>query len=179
MKALGIPEEDADNEMLLLVAMFQAVTEDRDTKAFDKVMDVLGKTVQREELTLKKRQAAKQDKPSNGMTEQLIAGMQEQGWKMIYTKKQRQLMELWRTKKLQRINLLEGSVSSGKTWISLVCWGFWLATMPQNQLYLMCGKSLTTLKRNCLIPLEAMFGQSNFSFQPLPKKPICSAGGFC
>ena len=37
-------------------------------------------TVQREELTLKKRQAAKQDKPpSNGMTERLIAGMQEQG----------------------------------------------------------------------------------------------------
>ena len=35
LKALGIPEEDADNEMLLLVAMFQAVTEDRDTKAFD------------------------------------------------------------------------------------------------------------------------------------------------
>lgn len=79
LKAIGIPEEDADNEMLLLVAMFQAVTEDRDTKAFDKVMDVLGKTVQREELTLKKRQAAKQDKPNNGTTEQLIAGMQEQG----------------------------------------------------------------------------------------------------
>jgi PBSX family phage terminase large subunit len=89
---------------------------------------------------------------------------------MIYTKKQRQLMELWRTKKLQRINLLEGSVSSGKTWISLVCWGFWLATMPQNQLYLMCGKSLTTLKRNCLIPLEAMFGQSNFSFSTSAKE---------
>lgn len=79
-------------------------------------------------------------------------------------------MELWRTKKLQRINLLEGSASSGKTWISLVCWGFWLATMPQNQLYLMCGKSLTTLKRNCLIPLEAMFGQSNFSFSTSAKE---------
>lgn len=79
-------------------------------------------------------------------------------------------MELWRTKKLQRINLLEGSVSSGKTWISLVCWGFWLTTMPQNQLYLMCGKSLTTLKRNCLIPLEAMFGQSNFSFSTSAKE---------
>ena len=79
-------------------------------------------------------------------------------------------MELWRTKKLQRINLLEGSVSSGKTWISLVLWGFWLATMPQNQLYLMCGKSLTTLKRNCLVPLEAMFGQSNFSFSTSAKE---------
>lgn len=71
---------------------------------------------------------------------------------------------------MQRINLLEGSVSSGKTWISLVCWGFWLATMSQNQLYLMCGKSLTTLKRNCLIPLEAMFGQSNFSFSTSAKE---------
>ena len=79
-------------------------------------------------------------------------------------------MELWKTKKLQRINLLEGSVSSGKTWISLVLWGFWLATMPQNQLYLMCGKSLTTLKRNCLIPLEGLFGQSNFSFSTSAKE---------
>lgn len=52
----------------------------------------------------------------------------------------------------------------------MVCWGFWLATMPQNQLYLMCGKSLTTLKRNCLIPLEAMFGQSNFSFSTSAKE---------
>ena len=34
---------------------------------------------------------------------------------MIYTPKQRALMELWRTNKLRRINLLEGSVSSGKT----------------------------------------------------------------
>ena len=61
LKALGIPEEDADNEMLLLVAMFQAATEDRDNKAFDKVMDVLGKTVQREELALKKKQFAQQN----------------------------------------------------------------------------------------------------------------------
>lgn len=55
LDALGIPEEDADNEMLMLVAMFQATVEDRDTKAFDKVMDILGKTTQREELALKKK----------------------------------------------------------------------------------------------------------------------------
>ena len=78
LKALGISEEDADNEMLLLVAMFQAATEDRDTKAFDKIMDLLGKTVQREELALKKKQIAKQDKPNIGMSEQLIAGMLEE-----------------------------------------------------------------------------------------------------
>lgn len=89
---------------------------------------------------------------------------------MIYTKKQRQLLELWKQKNLCRINLLEGSVSSGKTWVSLVLWGFWVATMPTDKLYLMCGKSLTTLKRNCLIPLEELFGRSNFQFSTSAKE---------
>lgn len=38
---------------------------------------------------------------------------------MIYTQKQRTLMDLWKQNKLRRLNILEGSVSSGKTWISL------------------------------------------------------------
>ncbi len=78
LKALGIPEEDADNEMLLLVAMFQAATEDRDNKAFDKVMDVLGKTVQREELALKKKQFAQQNgQKSVAELPQLLQALQE------------------------------------------------------------------------------------------------------
>lgn len=89
---------------------------------------------------------------------------------MIYTKKQRKLLGLWKRKQLCRINLLEGSVSSGKTWVSLVLWGFWVATMPADKLYLMCGKSLTTLKRNCLIPLEELFGRSNFQFSTSAKE---------
>ena len=85
---------------------------------------------------------------------------------MIYTKKQRALMELWRTDRLRRINLLEGSVSSGKTWISLVLWAFWVKTMPDspNCLYLMSARSLTTLKRNCLLLLQSLVGESNFTF---------------
>lgn len=89
---------------------------------------------------------------------------------MIYTAKQLQLMRLWQHKQLKRLNLLEGSVSSGKTWISLVLWGFWVATMPQDKLYLMCGKSLTTLKRNCLVLLEELFGTSNFTFSTSAKE---------
>lgn len=83
---------------------------------------------------------------------------------MIYTNKQRELMRKWQRNELRRINLLEGSVSSGKTWISLVLWAFWVASMPQDKLYLMCAKSLTTLKRNCLIPLEELVGAGNFVF---------------
>ena len=88
---------------------------------------------------------------------------------MIYTKKQLKLMRMWQRNKLKRINLLEGSVSSGKTWISLVLWAFWVKTMPQDKLYMMCAKSLTTLKRNCLLLLQELVGESNFTFS-IPAK---------
>lgn len=83
---------------------------------------------------------------------------------MIYTEKQRELMRIWQRDELKRLNLLEGSVSSGKTWISLVLWAFWVATMPKNKQYLMCGKSLKTLKRNCLVLLEELVGSANFKY---------------
>nr|UCS96242.1 MAG: terminase large subunit [Caudoviricetes sp.] len=81
-----------------------------------------------------------------------------------YTPKQRELLRLWKKNQLKRINLLEGSVSSGKTWVSLVLWAFWVAEMPKDKLYLMCAKSLTTLKRNCLILLQELVGERNFLF---------------
>lgn len=73
-------------------------------------------------------------------------------------------MQMWQNNQLKRVNILEGSVSSGKTWISLVLWAFWVKTMPEDSLYLMCAKSLTTLKRNCLILLQELVGESNFTF---------------
>lgn len=84
----------------------------------------------------------------------------------IYTPKQLSLMQLWQNNKLKRINLLEGSVSSGKTWISLVLWAFWVKTMPNDpdSLYLMAARSLTTLKRNCLLLLQSLVGERNFKF---------------
>ena len=80
------------------------------------------------------------------------------------------MMELWRTNRLKRINLLEGSVSSGKTWVSLVLWAFWVKSMPQTGLYLMCAKSLTTLKRNCLLLLQELVGEGNFIFSASAKE---------
>lgn len=79
-------------------------------------------------------------------------------------------MRLWQTDRLKRLNLLEGSVSSGKTWISLVLWAFWVKTMPEDKLYMMCAKSLTTLKRNCLILLQELIGEGNFSFSIASKE---------
>ena len=73
-------------------------------------------------------------------------------------------MELARNGGLRRINLLHGSVRSGKTWISLVLWCIWIQNMPIDKSYLMTAKTLSTLKRNCLDVLERLAGKEHFSY---------------
>lgn len=87
----------------------------------------------------------------------------------VYTPKQLSLLRLWQRNELRRINLLEGSVRSGKTWISLVLWAFWVATMPKDGNYLMVAKTLTSLRRNCLDLLQELVGSKNFTYS-LSKK---------
>lgn len=76
---------------------------------------------------------------------------------------------MWQRDELKRINLLEGSVRSGKTWISLVLWAFWVGTMPKDGSYLMVAKTLTSLRRNVLDLLQSLVGTRNFSYS-LPRK---------
>lgn len=77
LSAMGVDPEDMDNEMVLVKALFLAAAEG-DTKAFDRIQDVLGRTVAREELALKKQEAKKRNAPSNGKLEELISGLQEE-----------------------------------------------------------------------------------------------------
>lgn len=70
---------------------------------------------------------------------------------------------------LRRLNILEGSVRSGKTWVSLVAWALWLMQSPKDGNYLMCAKTLDSLKRNCLAVLEKVAGKKYFSYS-LSKK---------
>lgn len=81
-----------------------------------------------------------------------------------FTAKQRELLRCFAADKLKFINILHGAVRSGKTYISLVLWAFWVATMPREEKYLMCAKSLQTLKQNCLLPLLDLVGEANFRF---------------
>ena len=64
----------------------------------------------------------------------------------------------------KRVNLLTGSVRSGKTYISLLKWAIFVGTMPKNAEFLMTGKTLTSLKRNCLGLLQDLVGSDNFKF---------------
>lgn len=77
LSAMGVDPEDMDNEMVLVKALFLAAAEG-DTKAFDRIQDVLGRTVAREELALKKQEAKKRNTPSTGKLEELISGLQEE-----------------------------------------------------------------------------------------------------
>lgn len=68
--------------------------------------------------------------------------------------------EAFLTSPLHRINLLYGSVRSGKTWVSLLAWALWIGYQPEYQQFLMVGKTITTLKRNCLGLLESLIGDN-------------------
>lgn len=63
LSAMGVDSEDMDNEMVLVKALFIAAAAG-DTRAFDRIQDVLGRSVAREELALKKQEAKR--KASSG-----------------------------------------------------------------------------------------------------------------
>ncbi len=63
----------------------------------------------------------------------------------------------------KRINLLTGSVRSGKTYVSLLKWAVFVGSMPENCEFLMTGKTITSLKRNCLGLLQDLVGD-NFKY---------------
>lgn len=63
-----------------------------------------------------------------------------------------------------RINLLSGSVRSGKTYISLLKWAIFVGSMPKDVEFIMIGKTITSLNRNCLGLLQSLVGSNNFHY---------------
>lgn len=81
-----------------------------------------------------------------------------------FSEKQADLIRQLKTNSLKRINLLEGAVRSGKTWISLILFSLWVALQKEDATFLMVGKTLTSLKRNCLDLLQSLVGEKNFTY---------------
>lgn len=75
----------------------------------------------------------------------------------------------------RRINILYGSVRSGKTWISLLKWSLWIGAQDEGCEFLMSGRTLTTLSRNCFGLLENLIGRKNFSYS-IGQKRACIFG---
>lgn len=84
--------------------------------------------------------------------------------KITFSPKQAEFVGAMKRGTLARMNILEGSVRSGKTWITLVVWALWVAQMPQKAQYLMVAKTITSLKRNCLDLLQSLVGEANFTY---------------
>lgn len=82
----------------------------------------------------------------------------------FFTEKQKNIIRMLKHGELKRLNILYGSVRSGKTWITLVVFALWVATMPIDKSFIMCAKTLTSLKRNCLDILQEIIGESNFKY---------------
>lgn len=89
-----------------------------------------------------------------------------------FSDKQKELIRQLKTDNLKRINLLEGAVRSGKTWVSLILFSLWVALQPSSATFLMVGKTLTSLKRNCLDELENLVGKDNFSYNLSRKEGV-------
>ena len=82
----------------------------------------------------------------------------------FFTEKQKGLIRKLKKGELKRINLLYGSVRSGKTWITLVMFATWVSGFPKDKSFLMCAKTLTSLKRNCLDLLQDIIGSRYFKY---------------
>lgn len=68
-----------------------------------------------------------------------------------------------------RVNLLSGAVRSGKTYISLLKWALFVYSMPEDSEFIMVGKTITALKRNCLGLLTELVGSNNFTYSTSQK----------
>lgn len=69
----------------------------------------------------------------------------------------------------KRINLLSGSVRSGKTYVSLLKFGLWVLGMPNGTEFIMVGKTIGSLKRNCFNYMLHLFGEDNFKYNMTSK----------
>lgn len=90
--------------------------------------------------------------------------------KALFTNKQQALLARFKRGELSRVNILQGSVRSGKTYVSLVLWALFVATSPKDAGYLMAGKTITSLKRNALDLLQAQVGKRYFTYSASTKQ---------
>ena len=76
LEALGVDPDDMDNEMMLVMAMFLGAA-GGDVKAFDRVMQLLGKDIGHEELALRKRELRLKEKAASEGDNAALAKLDE------------------------------------------------------------------------------------------------------
>jgi len=92
--------------------------------------------------------------------------------KPMFSDRQLETFDKFKNWEFKRINLFEGSVSSGKTYITLILWALWVMSRPIENVHLMVGKTLTSLERNCLVLLVDIFGADNVQYSISAKRML-------
>lgn len=87
-----------------------------------------------------------------------------------HTPKQLELIRLVITDALPSVVIIYGSKGSGKTIGSLKAWVIYILQRPVEYTFLMAGKTLRSLERNCLNQLRILYGKSNVSWSLTAKK---------
>lgn len=88
----------------------------------------------------------------------------------VFTDRQKEVISAFKNGRLKRINILEGSVRSGKTYISIVLFALFVAYCQEDSPFLMTGKTLNALKRNVLVLLQDLVGTQNFKYSMSSKE---------
>ena len=76
LEALGVDPDDMDNEMVLAMAMFLEAA-GGNVKAFEKVMQLIGKDIGHEELALKKKELRMKEKAASDGDNAALAKLDE------------------------------------------------------------------------------------------------------
>lgn len=76
------------------------------------------------------------------------------------------------TAPMHRTNILDGSVRSGKTFISLPKFALEVKQSPDYYEFLMVGKTINSLNRNCLHLMQKIVGKSNFQYSLTKKEGV-------
>lgn len=70
----------------------------------------------------------------------------------------------------KRLNVWHGAVRSGKTICSLIAFGMRVGNRPKDGQYMMVGRTVGTLERNCIVPLSQIFGRDAVSYRPFQSR---------
>lgn len=91
--------------------------------------------------------------------------MQMSRRKVTYSKKQKLILNWWRDKSLSKHDaiLCDGSVRSGKTTAMSQSFLVWSMSSFDNRYFALCGKTVTSLRRNVVDPLVEFAGKLGYS----------------
>lgn len=76
LEAIGVDPDDADNEMVLAASMFREAA-DGNVKALEKVLQLIGKDIEHEELALKKKELRMKEKAASEGDNAALAKLDE------------------------------------------------------------------------------------------------------